>query len=352
MSAGWPRASSLPRSWARSLAPWPSRRFSTATPRRWSWESWGASVVAGRSSGLLPRRPDARPVPRGAGRGQSRRSRTARLPRRTRPAAQRRPRPCGLEPPGAVGTRFVGGCQVDRQVRAPACADLGAAVRRSGATRIRSLATVLARSAAQGAGVQSATDGRVDTRVEVAVAGPSCVVLQLECDEDAVGGSNFTSPVGTPEPPSSSSDSAARPLGRNRLNPATPAPAIRSAPADGPGARRPRADLSHPDATISRIGGQHRRTRSPGEMWRVGGWRGGACSALGRGPYSGCFHPDDFGFRPWSCAPFPAAPRRTVHAVLPHTAHRRRSPPAFGVTRQARKGLGAATVPSRPIRPR
>src|SRR3954454_3052490 len=50
-------------------------------------------------------------------------------------------------------------------------------------------------------------------------------------------------------------------------------------------------------------------------------------------------------------APFPAPARQTVHAVLPHTAYRRRSPPAFGVTRQARKGLGAATVPSRLIRP-
>src|SRR3954454_18856932 len=49
-------------------------------------------------------------------------------------------------------------------------------------------------------------------------------------------------------------------------------------------------------------------------------------------------------------APFPAPARQTVRAVLPHTAYRRRSPPAFGVTRQARKGLGAATVPSRLIR--
>src|SRR5215469_14012019 len=29
-------------------------------------------------------------------------------------------------------------------------------------------------------------------------------------------------------------------------------------------------------------------------------------------------------------APFPAPARRTVHAVLPHTALRRSSPPAFG----------------------
>jgi hypothetical protein len=50
-------------------------------------------------------------------------------------------------------------------------------------------------------------------------------------------------------------------------------------------------------------------------------------------------------------APFPAPARRTVHAVFPHTAHRRRSPPAFGLSPQARKGLGAATVPSRLIKP-
>ena len=40
-------------------------------------------------------------------------------------------------------------------------------------------------------------------------------------------------------------------------------------------------------------------------------------------------------------APFPVPARRTVRAVLPHTAHRGRSPPVFGFLRQARKGLGA-----------
>lgn len=61
---------------------------------------------------------------------------------------------------------------------------------------------------------------------------------------------------------------------------------------------------------------------------RVGGWRGAAVLA----------------------ARFQPPP--VEHAILPHTAHRRRSPPAFGVTRQARKGLGAATVPVRSINPR
>lgn len=51
------------------------------------------------------------------------------------------------------------------------------------------------------------------------------------------------------------------------------------------------------------------------------------------------------------CVPFPAPARQTVHAVLPHTAYRRRSPPAFGATRQDRKGLGATTVLSRRISP-
>src|SRR6266700_2597612 len=40
-------------------------------------------------------------------------------------------------------------------------------------------------------------------------------------------------------------------------------------------------------------------------------------------------------------------PPRSVHAVLPHTAHRRRSPPAFGFPRQDLFGLGATTIPTR-----
>ena len=48
---------------------------------------------------------------------------------------------------------------------------------------------------------------------------------------------------------------------------------------------------------------------------------------------------------------FQPPPPRTVHAVLPHTAHRRRSPPAFGFTRQSRKGLGATTIPDKVISP-
>ena len=48
---------------------------------------------------------------------------------------------------------------------------------------------------------------------------------------------------------------------------------------------------------------------------------------------------------------FQPPPPRTVHAVLPHTAHRRRSPAAFGFPRQSRKGLGATTIPDKVIRP-
>ena len=50
--------------------------------------------------------------------------------------------------------------------------------------------------------------------------------------------------------------------------------------------------------------------------------------------------------------PFPVPARRTVRAVLPHTAHRRPSPAVFDFSRQARWGLGATTMPLRLIRPR
>ena len=45
--------------------------------------------------------------------------------------------------------------------------------------------------------------------------------------------------------------------------------------------------------------------------------------------------------------PLQLPPPRTVHAVLPHTAHRRRSPPAFGFSRQGLLALGATTIPFR-----
>src|SRR4051794_41561612 len=50
-------------------------------------------------------------------------------------------------------------------------------------------------------------------------------------------------------------------------------------------------------------------------------------------------------------APFPAPARQSVHAVLPHTAYRRRSPAVFGFSRQGMPALGETTIPYRPIRP-
>ena len=43
--------------------------------------------------------------------------------------------------------------------------------------------------------------------------------------------------------------------------------------------------------------------------------------------------------------------RRTGRAALPHPAHRRRSPPAFGFPRHGRFGRGAMTSPDRLTRP-
>jgi len=48
---------------------------------------------------------------------------------------------------------------------------------------------------------------------------------------------------------------------------------------------------------------------------------------------------------------FQPPPLRTVRAVFPHTAHRRRSPPAFGRARQSRKGLGSTTIPDKVTSP-
>src|SRR3954462_13807009 len=50
-------------------------------------------------------------------------------------------------------------------------------------------------------------------------------------------------------------------------------------------------------------------------------------------------------------APFPAPARQSVHAVLPHTAYRRRSPEVFGLSRQGLPALGETTIPYRPTRP-
>jgi hypothetical protein len=49
---------------------------------------------------------------------------------------------------------------------------------------------------------------------------------------------------------------------------------------------------------------------------------------------------------------FQPPPPRTVRAVLPHTAHRRRSPPAFGLSHQGFPALGATGIPYKLTRPR
>src|SRR4051794_41409735 len=51
-------------------------------------------------------------------------------------------------------------------------------------------------------------------------------------------------------------------------------------------------------------------------------------------------------------APFPAPARQSVHAVLPHTAYRRRSPAVFGFSHQGLPALGETTIPYRPISPK
>jgi hypothetical protein len=97
------------------------------------------------------------------------------------------------------------------------------------------------------------------------------------------------------------------------------------------------------DSTIS--------NQPPGTC-RVGGWRGGSL-AVGPGafvpPVSRTAVPPQC---PWpGLLRFQPPPLRTVHAVLSHTAHRRRSPPAFGLARQSRKGLGSTTIPDKVTNP-
>ena len=111
-------------------------------------------------------------------------------------------------------------------------------------------------------------------------------------------------------------------------------------------------DFDYPDHPLRDRHSGGPRPPPPAKTCRVERWRGGV--VIGR---SGCRVPRGFPFggscpSPWmSLAPFPAPARRTVRAVLPHTAHRRRSPPAFGFPRQSRLGLGATTIPLRSIRP-
>ena len=94
----------------------------------------------------------------------------------------------------------------------------------------------------------------------------------------------------------------------------------------------------------------------PGTSSRVGDWRGCFSSEVGPGAFmfrrfpSRLRHPTDHGTGP--SLRFQPPPPRSGHAVLPHPAHRRCSPAAFGFPRQSRKGLGATTFPARPTSPR
>src|SRR5438128_10040583 len=62
------------------------------------------------------------------------------------------------------------------------------------------------------------------------------------------------------------------------------------------------------------------------------------CDPVGSAGGASAARPEPTGAR------FLPPPPRTVHAVLPHTAHRRPSPPAFGFTRQGLRALGEATA--------
>src|SRR5262245_51954634 len=86
---------------------------------------------------------------------------------------------------------------------------------------------------------------------------------------------------------------------------------------------------------------------------RVGSWRGFLVLAVGLQAFIPRVSPVGCP----TCFPWPGRfrfqlpPPRTVHAVLPHTAHRRRSPPAFGLSRQGLPALGSTTSPESLIRP-
>jgi hypothetical protein len=95
-----------------------------------------------------------------------------------------------------------------------------------------------------------------------------------------------------------------------------------------------------------------RRRARPGDS-RVGSWRVDIEPTVGPAALSACGFPQGC---PTAVAlaggvSFPAPARQTVHAVLPHTAYRRRSPPAFGLSRQGLFALGATTIPLRRISP-
>jgi hypothetical protein len=95
-----------------------------------------------------------------------------------------------------------------------------------------------------------------------------------------------------------------------------------------------------------------RRRARPGDR-RVGSWRDDNPLAVGPVALCSCGFPRG---GPTTVAmagvvSFPALARQSGHVVLPHTAYRRRSPPAFGLSRQGLFALDATTIPLRRTSP-
>ena len=138
-----------------------------------------------------------------------------------------------------------------------------------------------------------------------------------------------------------------------------PARVAHRSPGQHAHAQFPAQDLAHPPAaalgeptspprpaTYCRSTKQRQDVGSGAGAVALSGVR--SCSHFSPGFPCGPLHCSDHG----RALRFQPPPLRTVHAVLPHTAHRRRSPPAFGLSRQGFPALGATTIPYKLIRPR
>src|SRR3954454_12791505 len=104
-------------------------------------------------------------------------------------------------------------------------------------------------------------------------------------------------------------------------------------------------------AELPSSGPKEHSARNPLEGRELARWRG---SAVGRGAVGAPRFPVGvvlLRVRGRCSAPFPAPARQSVHAVLPHTAYRRRSLAVFGFSRQGLPALGETTIPYRPINP-
>ena len=142
-----------------------------------------------------------------------------------------------------------------------------------------------------------------------------------------------------------------------RKTPTAPTPSY-ARPANAPTpSSRPGASCANSAAAPGAPGSSPRPSTSskPARSQDVGSGAGAvalsgvrSCSHFSPGFPCGPLHCSDHG----RALRFQPPPLRTVHAVLPHTAHRRRSPPAFGLSRQGFPALGATTIPYKLIRPR